>query len=1710
MDRTLVRLCRAYGIAIGHPGAAGRRQTVSEATARALLGAMGVDASSPEQARTSLQTHLAQRWERPLQPVHVLYRSEPLELQVSLPGERPRGSLTWTLTEESGRGHDGVLPVTRLAAVERGQVQRRRYTRYRLRLPVTLPEGYHRLELSASDGGRRQAQGETRLIVTPGVCYQPEALAQGARIWGPSVALATLRSARNWGIGDYTDLTRLIELWSGLGAGIAEVGPLHALFPDEPERVDPHVPSSRLGLNVLYLDVEAIADFPECPEALELVRSPTFQAQLRALRASEEVRYAEVAGAKRQVLELLYASFRGRHLHAGSARAQAFRAYQAERGDELWRHALFEALREHLHGNTGPPATWPVAYQAPAGAAVAEFAAEHLERLELFQYLQWQADQQIATAGRRSWELGLGVGICQGFALGPAADGAEAWARPEAYARGTTVATPADSLSPWGQAWMLAPGIPFAWREEGYAALIAALRHSMRHAGALRIDRIAGFKALPWAPRGGSPQDAAYVRYPLREILGVIALESRRSHCVVIGEDLGPLPARLREALKEAGVFSYGLLCASTDEHGQLAGPEQFPAQSLVCATAPGLPGLPGYWQGADLDLCTRLGLFPSERTRDDQVVARAQDRARLLVALDRQGLLPAGTTVHPVSVPEVTPAFARAVHVYLARSPAQLLAVRLEDVLGHAGTLAGPRATEPEPGWRRRLALDLEQWGSDEHLLALAEALRAERGSAAAPRVPAGSEAAPPREGARVPRATYRLQLHRGFTFADATALVAYLAELGVSHCYLSPILRARPGSTHGYDIVDHGAVNPELGGESGFEQLVATLHQHRMGVVLDIVPNHMGVMGSDNAWWLDVLENGPAGAYARFFDIDWDPVKDALRGKVLVPVLGDHYGHVLDRGELRVGFDPDEGAFSLLYFQHRLPVDPRTYPVILAPGLGRLEARLGAGHPQLLELTSLMTAYRHLAPRAEGAFERVAERQRDKALHKQHLGRLYRESADVAWYIDECLRELNGSERYPADPERLHQLLEVQAFRPAYWRVAADDINYRRFFDINDLASLRMEEEAVFEATHRLVRELLRRGLIDGLRVDHPDGLYDPQQYFVRLQAMATVQAPAGLPDGPPSAPIWLVVEKILAPHERLREAWPVHGTTGYEFASLCGGVLIDARAAEKLDRTYRGFLGKAIDPDDLLYRSKSLIMKAALASELNVLATQLSRIAESDRHTRDYTQNSLRAALREVVACFPVYRTYVSEAGAGPEDLRHVDWAVAVAKRRSQAADTSVFDFVRDVLVLRAADGKGPEYRAQVVALALKFQQYTAPVQAKGLEDTAFYVYNRLVSLNEVGGDPRRFGVSLAAFHRANAERARRWPHAMLSTSTHDSKRSEDVRARIHALSELADEWRAHLARWRKLNRGKRRVVEGVPAPTRNDEYLLYQTLLGAWPSGVGAPGDGLDLRDRIQAYMLKAVREAKVASSWVNPNREYEEAVAAFVGALLENPEGNPFLVDLLPFQRRVAMLGRLNSLTQTLLKLTCPGVPDLYQGSEAWDLSLVDPDNRRPVDWERRRRLLAQAQAIDRPSPQAQAEAVQALLERMEDGAIKLYLIWRTLSLRRRHPALFRDGGYRPLAARGEREGQVIAFARTLGAQALVVVAGRLFASLTDGGRTLPLAAVWGDTAVELPDLGGRARNVFTGEALGPQGADARGRVELRRLFAHLPFAILIA
>jgi (1->4)-alpha-D-glucan 1-alpha-D-glucosylmutase len=878
-----------------------------------------------------------------------------------------------------------------------------------------------------------------------------------------------------------------------------------------------------------------------------------------------------------------------------------------------------------------------------------------------------------------------------------------------------------------------------------------------------------------------------------------------------------------------------------------------------------------------------------------------------------------------------------------------------------------------------------------------------------------------------KTPLSTYRVQLRSEFGFDAAAAIAGYLSDLGISHLYSSPYLQAAPGSAHGYDVVDPTRVSEDLGGEAGHARLCRTLGERGLGAVLDVVPNHMAISDRRNVWWWDVLENGAASRYAAYFDVDWHSPQARLRDTVLLPILGDHYGRVLEAGELTLA--RRGGRFEIHYHEHRMPVAPRSLDTLIAAAAER------SGSPDLAFIADSLAL---LPPATATDRASIIRRHRDKEVLSGQLARLAAETPAVAQALDAVVAEVNAA------PDRLDELLQRQNYRPAFWRTAGQELDYRRFFDVHSLIGLRMEDERVFADTHALVLRWLKEGVLDGLRIDHPDGLRDPEEYFERLR------------DEAPEA--WIVVEKILEPEEALRESWPVEGTTGYDFLRRAGGLFVDPAGEESLTRLYTELTGESGDWPGMVHDKKMLVLGDLLASDVNRLAEVFLVVCEQHRRHRDYTRFELRQALREVAACFPVYRAYArAELGeVGELDRGSVAEAIAAAKEHRPDLPADLFDFFRDVLALEVRGEAESE-------LVMRFQQLTGPAMAKGVEDTAFYNFHRLVALNEVGGSPGEWGLSVEEFHRLSAEAQRLWPAAMLATSTHDTKRSEDVRARLSLLSEIPERWSDAVRGWCGRNA---RLHQG-DCPDRNAEYLLYQTLVGAWPISA----------ERAAAYMEKATREAKAHTSWTRINAEYEQALRGFVNGVLDDPD---FVADLEAFVAPLVEPGRINSLSQTLLKIASPGVPDFYQGSELWDLSLVDPDNRRPVDYDLRRRLLAELKA---------GMPLEAILARADEGLPKLWLIHQGLQLRRRLPEAFGpEGDYAPLPVSGARAGHAVAFAR--GGEVAVIVP-RL---------PLRLGGDWQGTTVTLPP--GSWRNELTALEV------AGGERPVAELLARFPVALL--
>ena len=909
------------------------------------------------------------------------------------------------------------------------------------------------------------------------------------------------------------------------------------------------------------------------------------------------------------------------------------------------------------------------------------------------------------------------------------------------------------------------------------------------------------------------------------------------------------------------------------------------------------------------------------------------------------------------------------------------------------------------------------------------------------------------------IPIATYRVQLTANFDFDAAAAILPYLKSLGITHLYASPFMKSRRGSTHGYDIVDHTKINPELGGDAGFARLSEALKTHDLGLILDFVPNHVGVHFADNPWWLDVLEWGPASPHAASFDIDWELLPYRARGGVLLPIIGSSYGEALEKGEIELRYDAREGSFSAWYFEHRLPIAPERYSETLRSVVKQAGADDDPAGKQILALASRHRGLRHPNRKEAPAF-------------KAELRDIPGSAAIIA----------RGLDAYRAGPDRsaqtlaLHHLLERQHYRLGHWRLASSDINYRRFFDVNSLAGLRVEDAGTFDAIHRLVKTLIADGRLQGLRLDHIDGLRDPAQYFQRLRRLIRdAQADA-------ATPFYVVIEKILGEHEKLHAFAGVSGTTGYEWLNAITQVLADGGGLDPLDEVWRQISNSSPKLEPVLKDAKRRVLATLLTSEFTVLTRLLARIAGGHYSTRDFAADSLRQALELYVLHFPVYRTYLTSAGATPHDRALISETIEKARAEWFAADEGIFDFLRDALTMDLIGPGKPGHSApRVRRFALKVQQFTGPVMAKSLEDTAFYRYHRLLALNEVGGDPSAKALSVDAFHEAMKVRAEEWPHGMTATATHDTKRGEDARARLLALAEIPGEWTSAVARWKLLNAPHLVIDAEMRAPSATFEYMLYQALLGAWPAG--EPDD--TFAERVQAYALKAAREGKQETSWLNPNQAYEAGLRTFIDRILDRTASAEFIDALETLARRTALLGTLNSLSQITLKAAMPGVPDFYQGTEFWDLSLVDPDNRRPVDFAERARLLP---ALENPD-------WESLAQHWPDGHIKLAWTRHLLKVRTELADVFTHGDYVPLQVSGPHRDHVIAFARRRGRDAAIVAVAKSFAAFSQGGRVWPRAEDFDGTI----GLSGYSVEGFAD----PDATQLR----LSDLFAHLPVAV---
>jgi len=1605
LNALLERMAALVGISTDYTDAFGNRIETTSETREALLSALGLDITSESGARESL-ARLERLKSGAIPAVIPVEADKASKIKLRI----PQDALAWTILEESGATHEGRL--SKSGAID---------------IPA-LPMGYHRLLLG---------EIEATIIAAPARCWEPDALQGEARFWGMTAQVYSLRSERDFGIGDYTDVALAAGAVGELGGAFLGLSPVHALFAADRSKISPYSPSSRLFLESIYIDPTAVEGYEESG-ARSLLDKPEMQLRLSTRRQAQLIDYAEVWAVKRPLLDALWAWFRR------SGDTSGFEEFRKAGGEALEAHATFEALSEHFREQgrfwIGE---WPEAYRSIRSDEVGRFRSEQGERVAFHAWLQWLADRQLGEAAERARAAGLVIGLYRDLAVGADGGGSEIWSTPERYAPKLSIGAPPDPLGPQGQDWGLPPFNPLTLEEQGLAAFRDLVSANMRHAGAIRIDHAFQLQRLFLIPSGAPASQGAYVDYPFEAMLAVLRVESHRARCLVIAEDLGTAPEGFSDAIMESGVLSYRVLPFER-EGSAFKAPGRYPRSAMAVISTHDLPTFTGWWQGLDIDLRQTLGIFDPETAAGERA-SRKADKQHLTEALAREALLPSPR------VPENPPL--EATVRYLARACSVLTALQIEDASGELNQPNMPGMDAGHPNWRRRLSNTIETIVAPNSRLSRLAAVLAEEGRDLRGRH--NVLAAP------APRATYRLQFHKDFTFDDAVKIVPYLAKLGISHVYSSPIQTAAPGSTHGYDIVDHSAINPELGGEDGFRRFSAVLKEHGLKLLLDIVPNHMGVGGQSNRWWLSVLEWGRLSPVSQAFDIDWE--RPGAGGKLIVPSLGGLYGEVLERGELQLKFDPEEGSFSVWHWEHRFPICPRTYPMVLDHALAALSDQAKSG--RLRKVTERLRS-----ATAQASPEQSASALEDGENLKRELAEASRTVRDA---IDRAVKIFNGTPGESESFNGLHRLLEAQAYRLCYWRAASSDINYRRFFDINTLAGIRVEIPEIFEKTHELIVRLVDEGHVHGLRIDHIDGLADPEGYARALQDRV----------GPG---FYMAVEKILEPGEKLR-SWPVAGTSGYDVLNVIDGVLVDPAAGEVLERIYRDASGLQGSYEELLRQAKVEITEKNFASELEVLVSDIKLIADACRRTRDYTAFSLRRALVEIIAAFPVYRSYLRHEMPAAEDLELIERTVAAAKESSALPDRSVHDFIAATLLGRSETADIEDVRR----FRRRFQQLTGPVMAKSLEDTLFYRYGRLIALNEVGGDPGHFGLTPEAFHETNADRARHWPHTMIGTTTHDTKRGEDARARLLALSEDPEEWAKALALWEDIASPHLSDVNGAPAPDANDRVILLQSLLGAWPLELLDRTDEQQLasfRMRMEAYLTKALREAKRHTSWIDPNTAYEAAAMKLLHAMLDAK--GAFIERFRPLARRLALLGALNGLSRTVLKLTLPGVPDIYQGTEFWDFSLVDPDNRRPVDYRARSAALSAEAPLD------------TLLASWPDGRIKQRITAHILRDRAEAPLLYAEGDYRPLSAAGRRAKHLLGYVRRHGGEELAVIVPRLWAALEPGDNLSINPAAWGDATIDLPQ--GGWRNVITGEEILLQDASCA----ISNLLKPLPFAVI--
>lgn len=1598
-SRPIDLIARSAGILSGYRDTKGGYVETSDIAKRAMLEGLGLDISSDTAALRTLE-ELRSRAALPLDPVVTARELDPCLIPLRA-GSNLAALEIWASNEL-----DPSSSIRCEVSKQQGQSV--------LILPP-LERGYYRLSIGAKAAGF-----VATLIVAPLHCWLPCALQNGMRGWGATTHAYGLRSDDDLGIGDFTVIEKAAEACGKLGASFLGLNPLHALFSADRTRISPYSPSSRLFLEPLYIDACAAANWLGVG-GTELLHDPQLAALSADVRSSNLVKYEAVWRLKREIFGRLWKWTKNSLHHT------AFAQFKKRHGERLAQHATFEALSEHF-GVKGHHslACWPPAYRDVNSAEVGAFRREHPESIDFHAWLQWLADEQLASAARKARESGMEIGLYGDVAVGADRFGSEFWAAPERYAQKLSIGAPPDELGPQGQNWGLPPFDPFALLREGLAGFREIVAANMRRFGAIRIDHAFQLKRLFLIPEGQPTALGAYVEYPFEAMLAVLRLESHRAQCMVIAEDLGTRPDGFSKAIVRSGIVGYRLLPFERKADGSFKSPRDYPRDVVAGLNTHDLPTFAGWCRGLDIDLRECFGFY-SRAEADARRHDRRIDIASLAARLSEEGI----TGSH-----EDRPTLLGAIR-FLARTRASLAAIQFEDALGEVQQINLPGPWAGHPNWRRRLSNTVESLTRPGGPLAQIAVAMAEEGRSLRP------------QRARLanipPRSTYRLQLNKDFTFDDAAAIAPYLAELGISHVYTSPIQKACAGSMHGYDIVDHREIDPQLGGSAGFRRFSERLAECGLSLIVDIVANHMSIGGSENQWWLSVLEWGKRSPCATSFDIDWAHPK--AKGKLIVPFLARNYQEALAAGDLELRFNEADGSFDLWYFTHRFPIRLDDYGEIVSHIMAICPA------PDAKDLASVANAIQADLHRADAPSHCEA--------HKRRIAAIFRRNPAIQAAVSQALATINIRRDALFGSEALSRLIACQHYRLTHWRLASSEINYRRFFDINSLAAIRIEDPDVFAKVHESIFKLVHENRIQGLRIDHIDGVANPKAYVTALQREL----------GPG---FYIVAEKILGPAELLRP-WPLAGTTGYDALNQIDGLFVDRTSEPIFDTIYKNNTHDLQDYASELRAAKKEILQKYFAGECERLVDDLEQAAEADSRLSDLTRNELHDAVIALIAALPVYRTYFTSADRSQED------AVLIEQARSTIV-VSEIDQALDFIVTLLLSRDGTAFRQpQQERIRRKFQAITAPVMAKTAEDTMFYRYSRFIALNEVGGDPGRFGIDAEEFHKHFLQRVRDWPHTMLATSTHDTKRAEDARARLLALSGMGEEWQALLKHWPDLS--------GTAANLdRSELYFLLQSLIGAWPIevlfGNSSAASFPEFRDRINAFLVKALREAKRKTSWRAPNIGYEREFIEKAAELLT--PGRRFVQVFTPFVRRLAVRGSLIGIARTVLKCTLPGIPDFYQGTEFWDFSLVDPDNRRPVDYNSR---IAGAKAN---APLSQ------MLRNWQNGHIKQYCIRRLLAHRSADPDLYAFGTYEPVMPKDSGAQASIAFRRNQGRSSLFVVALRKFHLESSVQDTLALESEAIETGgIVIPP--GSWRNLLTSSTFCSDGT-----VPAEQFFEGLP------